>query len=554
MKQAVLARKSAVGPVATTQAAKAESGGLRIGEPDDAFEQEADRVADEVMAGDSSRMGWSLAGVPIDAGLQRKCACGGSGGAEGECEECKKKETTLQRQATGSGGPATAPPIVDEVLRSPGQPLDAATRAFFEPRFGHDFSRVRIHTGARAAESAQAVNALAYTVGRHIVFGSLRYDHATGAAKNMVAHELAHVVQQGHHDQMPAGLCMSSIDDSHERQATDIAQGMSGPCSAADKLAASENPFGGLTRTPQASLQRACLPAADCAVPASTLTTFVQKTTTEPAQVSKQKKREAACTKKPPDPACTADGHGAPANALMDILKANYPSRLGFITGIFVDKDMPKEWGAFTTDCSSFMPPLPGSKCTFVPDALKTEGESFQKGAKTVGGQPRKEWLTATIGTLTHETEHARFDVAAPIPEPSPTACKFADLENNLSEMAADLSEMHVVYRDALTRPQKDRFKHFHDMFNFWVKGGKEDISGTVKDLRCKCECGDADHYIIKTVESVSTSQKWDTNEQSMIHSELQQAKWGLKWPVNPPATINVADLPTVAPAPLKFE
>ena len=79
----------------------------------------------------------------------------------------------LQRAAVNNSPTHEVPPIVHEVLRSPGQPLDAATHAFMAPRFGHDFSSVRVHTDAKAVESARAVNALAYTVGaRHCVFGS----------------------------------------------------------------------------------------------------------------------------------------------------------------------------------------------------------------------------------------------------------------------------------------------------------------------------------------------------------------------------------------------
>jgi hypothetical protein len=86
--------------------------------------------------------------------------------------------------------------VVHEVLRSAGAPLDAATRAFFEPRFGHDFSRVRVHADDRAAVSAQAVNALAYTVGFNIVFGSGQYSGGTRAGRQLLAHELVHVMQQ----------------------------------------------------------------------------------------------------------------------------------------------------------------------------------------------------------------------------------------------------------------------------------------------------------------------------------------------------------------------
>jgi hypothetical protein len=97
--------------------------------------------------------------------LQRKCACGGTLGPTGGCEECRKKRGTgmLQRLTTQPSTlnpqPSGVPPIVHEVLRSVGQPLDPATRAFFEPRFGHDFSQVRIHGDTKAAQSAQAVNA-----------------------------------------------------------------------------------------------------------------------------------------------------------------------------------------------------------------------------------------------------------------------------------------------------------------------------------------------------------------------------------------------------------
>jgi hypothetical protein len=90
----------------------------------------------------------------------------------------------------------TAPPIVHEVLNSPGQSLDAATRTFFESRFGHDFSQVRVHTDGRAEQSARDVHAHAYTVGRDIVFGAGKFSPATHEGRRLLAHELTHVVQQ----------------------------------------------------------------------------------------------------------------------------------------------------------------------------------------------------------------------------------------------------------------------------------------------------------------------------------------------------------------------
>jgi hypothetical protein len=88
------------------------------------------------------------------------------------------------------------PPIVEAVLRTPGQPLDAANRAYFEPRFGQDLSRVQVHDDPAAALSARTVNANAYTVGNDVVFDRGRYAPATSEGRPLLSHELAHVVHQ----------------------------------------------------------------------------------------------------------------------------------------------------------------------------------------------------------------------------------------------------------------------------------------------------------------------------------------------------------------------
>jgi len=141
------------------------------------------------------------AGLTISSGsaavLQRACACGQHTVGGGECDACHdKRQNPLQRRASTDTVQSSVPPIVHEVLRSPGQPLDAATRAFMEPRFGHDFSQVRIHAGGKASESAQAVGALAYTVGSEVVFGGNQYAPGTVNGNRTLAHELTHVVQQ----------------------------------------------------------------------------------------------------------------------------------------------------------------------------------------------------------------------------------------------------------------------------------------------------------------------------------------------------------------------
>ncbi|RTL31677.1 MAG: DUF4157 domain-containing protein [Burkholderiales bacterium] len=120
--------------------------------------------------------------------LQRKCACGGT------CPSCKEKKQ-MQRSASSAAFTSISP-LVDGVLRSPGQALDTDNRSFFEHSYGTDLSQVRVHNDAHAAASARAVNAQAYAVGQHIVFGDGRYQPSSASGRSLLAHELAHVAQQ----------------------------------------------------------------------------------------------------------------------------------------------------------------------------------------------------------------------------------------------------------------------------------------------------------------------------------------------------------------------
>ncbi len=163
--------------------------------------------------------------------LKRQCACGQHTIAGEECAECRQKhEGTIQRAAVSASPVNAVPPIVHNVLNSPGQPLDTETRALMEPRFGHDFSKVRIHTDERAVQSAQTVNALAYTVGRDVVFGQGQYAPGTSEGKGLLAHELTHVVQQrsmsrgGPLTVGPAGESDEQEADAAYRSASNIVQ------------------------------------------------------------------------------------------------------------------------------------------------------------------------------------------------------------------------------------------------------------------------------------------------------------------------------------------
>lgn len=185
-----------------------------------------------------AQQGKTASSLPPTHGiLQRKCACGNHTMAGGECAGCAKNKNGLQRklaigashdplereadrvavqvlaaptnptvnstppriqrfpgQATGDAG--TAPASVDRVLASSGRPLEPALQQDMGQRFGHDFSRVRVHSGAAAEQSAHEVNAHAYTVGHNIVFGVGQFAPETYEGRRLLAHELTHVVQQ----------------------------------------------------------------------------------------------------------------------------------------------------------------------------------------------------------------------------------------------------------------------------------------------------------------------------------------------------------------------
>jgi len=157
---------------------------LLVGKVNDPLEHEAERVADTVMGMAASKL--SIAAGPPQ--LSRKCAA---------CEEEETQTLRSKRAGPLENAVSEAPSIVHKVLRSPGQPFDPATRSFFEHRFSYDFSRVRIHADATASQSAEAVAAKAYTIGSDIVFRQAEYAPHTFAGRHLLAHELAHVVQQG---------------------------------------------------------------------------------------------------------------------------------------------------------------------------------------------------------------------------------------------------------------------------------------------------------------------------------------------------------------------
>ena len=157
---------------------------LRVSQPGDAHEREADRVADAVTQMKAS-----------DAAVQRMCT---------DCEEERKHQSTspvqpVQKKEKAGDTPSVTPAVAANLqgLRGGGRPLPAETRDFFEPRFGVNFGNVRVHTGAQAEEAADSIGAKAFTLGNDIAFGRGQYSPSSGEGRELLAHELTHTVQQG---------------------------------------------------------------------------------------------------------------------------------------------------------------------------------------------------------------------------------------------------------------------------------------------------------------------------------------------------------------------
>jgi len=160
---------------------------LTINQPNDTYEQEADTMAEKVMRMPESSVSRQPFFSPSIPSVQRKCA------------HCEEEEKNLQRKETN--GKKTAPNQSLEGyvnhLNGTGRVLSKEVRDFYEPRFGYDFSAVKIHTDGVAAKSAQSINALAYTSGNNIVFNQGQYSPGSATGKRLLGHELTHVIQQG---------------------------------------------------------------------------------------------------------------------------------------------------------------------------------------------------------------------------------------------------------------------------------------------------------------------------------------------------------------------
>lgn len=164
---------------------------LTVSEPGDSHEQEADRVADEVM-----RMAAPAHNTAVPQ-IQRKCdSCEEEEISRKTDEEEKEEETPVQRKAANQNASPNSSFAKGEISTGNGQSLPASARSFFEPRFGSDLSDVRIHADAEAARTASDLGARAFTTGRDVFFNSGQYAPDAFEGRRLIAHELTHVFQQ----------------------------------------------------------------------------------------------------------------------------------------------------------------------------------------------------------------------------------------------------------------------------------------------------------------------------------------------------------------------
>ena len=477
---------------------------LSISRPDDPYEREADRVADTITS----------ASQPV---LARKCTSCESTGSS--CASCAAEpEETIQRKSESPAGPAGTANAANSMRGlDAGEPLHRETRAMMEPRFGSDLSAVRVHADARAADSARSVNALAYTVGRDIVFGAGQYAPQTSTGQKLLAHELTHFVQQSSAAFQPMLQRACSKDPE---------------CEPAEEGELPGSNVKGSSEHFSKSYKREEKEKAD------------DEDTKTPREI-----RDELCSKVPPDPACTADGHARRATEFEKLFRPRAPAGFDLADGVFVDKAISKSVAAYVKKCTAFKPRIEGDRCVFIPDRLEKQAGRYNSGEKKIGGEDREEWFVDTLGTVTHELEHVRFRKQFPKTEPRPEACEFDDVSRELSELGANMSEFPVVFQAQANKSWHDRRVELDKWFKYKItqppKHG-ETIAGILKAIRCRCECQDVNAYLERLVEF--TTKSWTDLEKNTFHSELRDPKWKLDWPIQTP--LPPRDLPSVLLAP----
>jgi hypothetical protein len=433
-----------------------------IGAPDDAYEREADAVAEQILRRPETGF------PPARAGAT----------------------TPRRREAAGDG--STRTPSAGAAFTAPGQPLDADSRAYFEPRFGRALGEVRLHTDAAARRSADTIDARAFTVGTHIVFGD-RYVPASAASRSLLAHELVHVIQQG------------------GGQRGDSATG-------AVAIAA-------IAPTAQAALvQRACRSPAQCA------TASTGDAAGFGADVEAQEEALALAS------GGTVPAAGGPASCLLprhgqrathfEALATGAGLGASFAPntdGYFINACLAADDGALNTTCGNFRGGAPAGTqashtCVQVHAADEDLAQRLQAQPRPLGDADLRRFLWI-VSTVTHESQHNIFDANPAAIVPAAADCNVnspvpsgGTVEERLSEISAETAEFHVYFRNAQLSPSASARNALASEEHDIASRGGENILGNIRSLQCACNCDTVDRFVEQVFAQASTS--WTADEQ----------------------------------------
>jgi hypothetical protein len=495
--------------------------------------------------------------------LQRKCGCDASAEPNGGCTDCRQKR--LQRSARGDGDPwprdpADVPGVVHDVLRSPGRPLDAATRAFFEPRFGQepalrptataraasssgglmisepgdagereadrvaervtrrsdgpprpggpgfDFSRVRVHADAQAAESARAVAARAYTVGHDIVFAAGQFAPTTSAGRGLLAHELAHVAQHS------PGLSRQPAPPPPRQLPPHVAKAPSLRSAAA----------GGST-VPCATT------GCPAKIPGSAQDWVPGGASGEPFNAPDAK----------------------PSVQMRKFMTAEAPALLQGVRDVLVSAlsalaDRQITW----SDCPNPPADDPSAGCIWVSQEKEKEAQVFNQGtAATIGKQSREDWSIGTRKQLSWSADQIRFRRSPPPGLPAANAGAMWELQALHGWLAA----FPVSYERAMSRPTPaEQQAAVTNAIDFLVDNTKTlGVRGILTRLRCTLPCAEVDESITKVFGELTSS--WPREMRDALLFGLMDPARALGWPPRPgmPPSMTFPPEPHPKPKPL---
>jgi len=428
------------------------------------------------------------------------------------------------------------------VLNESGEPLNAAARRYLEPRFGYDFGKVRVHADARAAESARAVHAQAFTVGRHMVFGAGQYQPGNRAGNSILAHEATHAVQQGFQDFDPTRkIEIGAAGDASEHEADRNESNAGG-----ETLRASSTT--GALRI----ARKGCLTGNLCTPPIPGSDDSVAK---ESSDMSKKEAELKAAGQSTWDFSIYFRRFAEQAN--KDLI--NIP------TAWLVSKTAP--WKAFASACPPdldarddfYEPDATGQRnkkneadhCIFASAEREAEAKTFLEDPKamTIGGKSRREWEFESRLIIHHESAHipVRREVTEKLERGAYKSDEHAKMEARpLNEAAGVLAELPLIF---------DReYHHFSGIDNEYFArkavrakiqgpdppGSGYTLAGLMQRSCCMVPCPD-----VKTrMETLVTrhASRWNDEQKSIILPEISATLFCA-------GAIQLADPATLVPA-----